>query len=620
MSGILRLGSPALRGIWVGLACACACWLAVQWSALRGLEDWLLDGFFSLRGKRQTNARVVIIGLDTGSLAGLKKPITSLSPELAEVILFARGQGASAVGVDVLLPADREDLPELGPGEAGDAWRVGQAALKTGVVTLPVWRLPGGWLRPARQWRVKADDDPQAADLGFVNWQEDDDQFVRRQQLLGRDGDRLLPQLALALYARARGQDVEADGSGRPVVGGEVIPVDAAGKVRINYVGPPGTFEEVPFRAVLDASRAQAKLPQLNGAVVLIGVTARDHQDYHATPYANFYSRWLATYQPGRMSGPEVHANVLATLVDRAAIHTPPALWAPLWLLAVGVLLGHALSRVSLEVGFLIAAAHHFAWKGVAFAGFTLLHWRIEMTAMLLLGALAYLVTFALRWRKLRRMFGVVKSEAVALALEADPRRLDPGGEEREVTVLFADVRDFTDFSERHEPAEVVALVNAYFDAVVPLIEAEGGVVDKFMGDGIMALFGAVAHVPDHAHRAVRAAVAMVRSVHAGRRAWAGLGHEALRIGVGVHTGKVVVGAIGSRGRKDFTAIGDTVNTAARVESENKQQGTEVLLSAATRDRVPQAELTRLGVEPGPRQAKVKGKEDALVLYAVRVT
>src|SRR4051794_4769369 len=216
-------------------------------------------------------------------------------------------------------------------------------------------------------------------------------------------------------------------------------------------------------------------------------------------------------------------------------------------------------------------------------------------------------------------MMGVVKSEAVALALENDPHKLDPGGEEREVTVLFADVRDFTTFSEGHSPHEVVALLNAYFDAVVPLIEAEGGTIDKYMGDGIMVLFGAPASQGDHALRAVQAAVGMVGKVHELKGDWAKLGNPQMRIGVGVHTGRVVVGAIGSRRRLDYTAIGDTVNAASRIESENKQQGTEVLISAATHAELPPGEATRAGCAAEPRRVHVKGKTEELLLYPVNV-
>jgi adenylate cyclase len=391
--------------------------------------------------------------------------------------------------------------------------------------------------------------------------------------------------------------------------------------VRINYVGPPGSFEELSFRDVLNAAHRKDNLPQLNGSIVLIGVTARDQQDYHSTPYANFYSRWFATHQPGRMAGVEIHAHILATLIDRASIHTPLGFWTPMWLLILGILLGYVMSRVSLELAFAIAIVHHFAWKGIALAGFAWFHWRIEMMAMLVLGFLVFTITFGFRWRTLRRMFGVVKSEALVLALESDPGRLNPGGEEREVTVLFADVRSFTDYSDEHEPAAVVALLNAYFAAVVPLIEAQGGVIDKFMGDGIMALFGAFGQLPNHAHRAVQAAVAMVKAVHDGRETWSKLGNPGFRIGIGVNTGKVVVGAIGSRGRLDFTAIGDTVNVASRIEGENKpdRQNTEILISEATRNQLSLTELEKLNVEAAPREVTVKGKVKQLAVYAVRV-
>src|SRR5205823_1928950 len=110
--------------------------------------------------------------------------------------------------------------------------------------------------------------------------------FVRRQQISGRAGSRLLPQMALELYARLHGQDIDIDEQGRPVVGGVVIPADAEGKVRINYVGPPGSFEPLSFGRVLEAARKKETLPELDGAVVLIGITARDQQDFHSTPWA----------------------------------------------------------------------------------------------------------------------------------------------------------------------------------------------------------------------------------------------------------------------------------------------------------------------------------------------
>src|SRR5437764_13589884 len=138
MAPLARLRSPALRGVWNGLACALVSWLAVQGPLLHGLEDWMLDGCFALRGQRSTRSHIVIIALDEPSLAELTKPRTSLSPELAQVVRHARAQGARAIGIDVMIPADRARLFDLQLGQEGNALEMGQAVLKAGNVTPPV--------------------------------------------------------------------------------------------------------------------------------------------------------------------------------------------------------------------------------------------------------------------------------------------------------------------------------------------------------------------------------------------------------------------------------------------------------------------------------------------------
>jgi class 3 adenylate cyclase/CHASE2 domain-containing sensor protein len=625
------LRHPAWRGAGLGLLCALLVWAVFRLSGpLRGLEDWLLDGCFALRGPRPTGAELVIIGIDEAYLARLDRPLAYLSPDLAAVVAHVHRQGAVAIGIDLLVPEELTDEPEIKrPGGRGDARPLGEAVLEAGNVVLAQrWDGPARRMRPPLvQWRLRAEaePDPEGRDLGFIDLTEDDDQILRRQALLlkvpGPDGDEAAPHFALALYARARQAGFSWDEERRAVrVGEEVIPLDEEQKLRINFVGPPGSFPLLPFGEVLGAARAGRPLPELQGKVVLIGVTARDQQDYHATPYANHYAAYLSASPPGLMSGTEVHAHVLATLHDRAFITTPAWLHPLPWLLLVGAALGHALSRLRLTWGLLLALGHHFAWKAVALAAFAWFCWRVEMAAMLALGLVVTAAVFALRWRRLRRMLGVVKSEQVALALEADPRRLDPGGEQRTVTVLFADIRGFTDFAQGREPAAVVALLNGYFDAVVPVLEAEGGVIDKYMGDGLMALFGAPASCPDHALRAVRAAVGMVRAVHARQEQWARQGKPDMRIGVGVYTGEVVVGAIGSRGRLDYTAVGDTVNRAARLESANKDEETEILISAATYAALPEGVAGPLGCQAAPRVLRVRGITEEVRAHAVAAT
>jgi adenylate cyclase len=243
--------------------------------------------------------------------------------------------------------------------------------------------------------------------------------------------------------------------------------------------------------------------------------------------------------------------------------------------------------------------------------------WRVEVVPLLLSGVLIYGVAFAVRWRWMRQMLGMFKSESVARALEADPSKLDLKGELREITVLFCDIRNFTRFSENRPAAEVVRLLNRYFAVVVPIVEKHGGILNQYIGDGLMVLFGAPETQHDHARRAVAAAVEIVECVTALADQWRRLGADEFRIGVGVHTGKAVVGTIGSPQRIDYTAIGDTVNTASRIESCNKELGTEILLSAATVDALADDERRRVLSRSRRHALSVKGKTGQLEAYSV---
>jgi class 3 adenylate cyclase/CHASE2 domain-containing sensor protein len=599
------LARPAVRGAAVGLACGLLGWAVAAQPAARGLEEWFQDAAFVDRGARVTATRLVVVGLDDASLRDLPKPMAFASPELAEVVEFLDRQGAAAVGIDVLVPEDLDTFPGL-EGE-----RLGLVAARSGKVVLPaVVDGDGRLVPPLTSWRA-------GAPLGLVRVEGDADRFVRRQAVLAAavEGQVFDPFPVALLAAAGR---AAADPQGRLRVDGRVVPLDDRGSVRINFVGPPGAVPHVPFRAALSAARGGPSLAvPLRGAVVIVGATAGALGDYHATPYAN--RTWLSLWgrPAGLMSGPELHANAVATLADGAFITTP--IWAgPLPLaLATGAALGAALASLSLVRGAALALAHHFGWKVVCLLAFWAAGVRVEVVAVLAAGALCFALSFAFRWRWLRRSFGAFKGEAIARALEADPGQRLRLGQEQELTVLFADVRGFTTFSESHAPREVVALLNAYFDAVVPVLERHGGALNQYMGDGVMVLFGAPEPRPDHAARAVRAAVDLVRRVRELAPLWERLGYPGMRVGVGINTGPAVVGAVGSRDRLDYTAIGDTTNTAARVEAANKEVGSEVLVTGATRAALPPGEAERLGVGDRPVSLRVKNKD--VTVYRVDV-
>ena len=427
------------------------------------------------------------------------------------------------------------------------------------------------------------------------------------------------PQFGFAAFGLSQKKDEDWFTAKSLMLDGKEIPTES-GRLLINFVGPPGTIKTVPFHHVLKAARGDATTPRHSwkNATVLVGVTAYTYQDQHATAYSNQAAMWAIQYftsspRLDRMAGTEIQANIVATLQDRAFLIRPLGkLTTAVTLLLIGPLLGIGFARLSLGWGALLTILHHWLWKLLCLGLFSWLNWRVEIVSMLLMGVMLYGVTFGLRWRWIRGMMGMVKSEAVARALEADPSKLDLQGEEREISVLFCDVRSFTTYSEQHTPHEVVKLLNAYFGIIVPIIEEEGGIVNSYIGDGLMVMFGAPERRPDHAFRAARAAVRMVKAVYGLSQRWKELGAAEFRIGVGVHTGKVIVGTIGSKNRLDYTAIGDTVNTASRLESATKDAQTDILLSETTAAEISEQDRATLSDTWNPVGLKLKGKADKL--------
>jgi adenylate cyclase len=187
------------------------------------------------------------------------------------------------------------------------------------------------------------------------------------------------------------------------------------------------------------------------------------------------------------------------------------------------------------------------------------------------------------------------------------------GGKLLEITILFCDLRGFTTFAEKRSAQELVGILNEYFTEMVDCVMGEGGVVDKYIGDNIMAVFGAPVSRADDAMRAIRAALAMRASLEKLNRRFAERGIEPLRFGIGLHTGEVVAGNIGSAKRMEYTVIGDAVNVASRLESKTKELSTDLLISDATRERLdPSIDVEAIG------EVNVKGRAQAVKIFKVR--
>jgi adenylate cyclase len=215
--------------------------------------------------------------------------------------------------------------------------------------------------------------------------------------------------------------------------------------------------------------------------------------------------------------------------------------------------------------------------------------------------------------RQVKRLFARYVSRDVFEQLMADPGSARLGGQRREMTVLFSDIRGFTTFSEQGAPEEIVQQLNEYFSRMVHVLFEHRGTLDKFVGDAVMALFGAPVEDPDHAEHAVQAALAMLDELDGLNRTWSAQGRPTLKIGIGVNTGDMVAGNIGSETIMSYTVIGDAVNLGSRLESLNKQYGTTIIVSETTRARLGERyDIRPLG------DVVVKGKTRPVAIFEIR--
>jgi len=235
-------------------------------------------------------------------------------------------------------------------------------------------------------------------------------------------------------------------------------------------------------------------------------------------------------------------------------------------------------------------------------------------SSLALFGGVGYQYFFEGREkRKMKRLFGQYVSKDVYEQLVANPDLARLGGQRRQMTVLFSDIRGFTTVSEKGKPEEIVAILNEYFTRMVEIVFAHKGTLDKFVGDMVMALFGAPLDDPRHAEHAVDAALEMIRELNRLNAKWTAEGRPALDIGIGISTGPMIAGNIGSEAIMSYTVIGDTVNLGARLESLNKEYGTRIIISEATRAALPGRYLFRpLG------DVVVKGKTKPVAIFEVK--
>jgi adenylate cyclase len=553
----------------------------------RRTELQTIDARFSIRGSERAPSDIVLVQIDPATLNQLREH--HLHSEFpfprsydAKVIDHLREAGAKVIAVDIQFtqPTDSADDEAL-------AGAIERAHGKVALATTEVAR------------------DGETAVLG---------------------GNGVLSQLG-ARAANAR-ETVDSDGEIRrfayaynglksfPVVSAEIAtgrPVPSSlfngGPLPIDFAGPPETFRGESFFNVL----TDKPNPSLfAGKIVIVGASAPILQDVHAT----------ATTNGGQMSGPEVWANATSTLLRGAPLRNAPG-WVNVLLI---VLLGAIASLGSLRLrplrAFLdlLAAAVVFAVATqVAFDSGWIVDFVYPLFALALgtLGTLAvlYLIT-AIERERVHDLFSrFVPADVVAEVVSRTDDNLRLGAVERDCTVLFCDLRGFTTFSESQSAARVIEVVNYYLNEMTEAILDAGGTLISYMGDGIMALFGAPLEQEDHADRAVAAAREMIGPRLTRFNAWLdeqGFGRS-FEMGVGLNSGPLMAGNVGSEQRVEYTAIGDTTNTASRLEGLTKDSDAMLFISASTRERMrgPIDHLYPVG------EVQIRGRTGTIAVWTV---
>lgn len=474
-----------------------------------------------------------------------------------------------------------------------------------------------------------------AAGLGHNLFILDPDGPLRHMTPFVRAQQRALPSLGTAAALRAAGigpGDVRLDGA-ELRLGSRRLPlswrrVDREGGVLqhlwalINFRGPAllddlksRTYPTYPFFDLLlsENQLLTKETPKVDPSIfrdkiVFVGTSASGLLDVFETPFAH-----------GKMPGIQIHAAVADDILSNRFLR-PASAWVRVAsVMAAALAVGMAATLIPAWWATLatIAVMALTAWSATLV--FTNGVWLNLTQPVLsswfaLLGGVGYQYFFEDREkRKVKRLFGQYVSKDVYAVLMANPALARLGGQRREMTVLFSDIRGFTSVTERGEPDEVVGMLNEYFSSMVDLVFTHGGTLDKFVGDMVMALYGAPLDDPDHADHAVQTAIAMIAELSRLNARWKAEGRlSGLDIGIGINTGQMIAGNIGSEAIMSYTVIGDAVNLGSRLESLNKEFGTRIIISDATRQRLKgEYQFRPLG------DVVVKGKTHPVAIFEV---
>ena len=636
---------PATLAILIGLAVAALLSVLQALSALGPLEHVAYDLRFRLLARPELASRqVVVIALDNASFES-REMLDNFGrwpwhrKLYAELLWYLRQAPARAIGIDVTFAGRDSD-------EASDRLFAEQLEVaRDTVLAFSLNRAAITWSQAppeyaefkAARWTVdnvacaqlpdytgveisEAELNRRAGALGCISLAPDSDGVIRRAPLLFRYDDRYYPAFAAALAgmagaasgvpaAKPRAASAGFDCRGGLRLAGRRVPL--AGKdasALVYWYGPYDRgFRHYPVWQVVNSAlalfnRQKPEIPpaEFRDKIVLIGSTATGIGDLRPTPFSAVFP------------GVDVHATLISNLIEGHFLRQAGRFWS----IAAIVLMTLAGSvAVWVFADWRVYSALSLALAAAYLAVNFWLFWRFRVSLVIMAPLLAVAACYAAgsvgryitegrEKRRYRSTLVRYVSPQIVEAIMRDRRLAELHNEKRDLTVLFSDVRGFTTLSEKTPVDRLVATLNEFLNAMVQVIFRRHGTLDKFVGDCVMAFWGAPVRQENHAELAARAALEMQAELARLNAAWRQQGRPELKIGVGINTGEMIFGNIGSERRMDFTVIGDNVNLASRLESSTKELNAGIVISEATWRRIaPLAQARDLGT------IHVKGKD-----------
>lgn len=522
--------------------------------------------FKSLRGTVPPDPQIGIIAIDNKSIAELGRFPWSRG-QYVRLLERLSAAGAKVVLFDVIFSETETRAIDKS---------LAAAVKKAGNVGLAVAYDFDENFNVVSSTHTLAEIERNAMGLGHINLTPEDDGVVRRNKMYVEVEGKKMLSLGLRGAMMALGIKEFDAGPYAIKFGERVIPVDANGYMWINFTGPSNHY---PIYSFADIVKGRINPDELKGKILYVGATALGIYDLRVTPFDR------------NTPGVEVHAAITDNILTGSFIRrTGLEGWLDIALiLTLGLFTFYLTKRLGFYAAFPLAILLSASYVWLSFLLFKQGHWvsmiyppLAVILSLLMGGSFRYLV-LERSARELRSIFSSYHSDKLVSRLEEDPESAKIGGDSKDVTIIFTDIKGFTAFSEKHTPQEVVARLNEYLGEMVRVIEEYDGYVDKFIGDGIMAYWGAPLAQADHAKLAIACVLEMKKSMEVLCVKWHAEGVEPFAIRAGIQSGEVVAGNVGLRGKKmEYTVIGDTVNQAARLESSAKYYGVDALVGENT--------------------------------------